>query len=427
MFAVFRISAVLFLAFCCVKNSCAEILTDAGGRKVRFAGKYDPRPVFLTNPPAPRREFRGVWIATVKNLDIPPCRSTAAFRANIRSMFDKIAAAKFNAVIFQVRPHSDAYYHSAISPVSRCYSGYEGKTPDLNFDPLPFIISEAHKRGLEFHAWLNPYRVTGETTLSKKNYLQTLHRSNFAARNPDKVLSFRQGRNNSLFLDPGNPAVVNHLGEVVRELVVKYNIDAIHIDDYFYPYENIGTLDAATFKRFNPGKLPLGDWRRQNTEKLVVRIRQVIDRENRRLNKKVRFGVSPFGIWANGSQIRGGSPTGGKQTYSDLYADTRKWVKKRYIDYIVPQIYWQFSHEKAAYAGLTQWWCNTTKNSGVKLYIGLAPYRLGSPGWGENELVNQIRFNRARAEISGSVFFSYRHVFGKNPHRGVKKMLNYIR
>jgi uncharacterized lipoprotein YddW (UPF0748 family) len=156
-------------------------------------------------------------------------------------------------------------------------------------------------------------------------------------------------------------------------------------------------------------------------------VKLTIDRINLRRHRKVRFGVSPFGIWGNAKDIRGGSATGGKQTYFNLYADTRKWVQKRYVDYIVPQIYWHFAHETAAYAALSSWWSSTVRNTGVKLYIGMAPYRLGSPGWGRQELVNQLYFNRMYPEISGMCCFSYRHLFGANPNAGVKAFLQALR
>lgn len=412
--------SILFLFSAAQVFAKAGPLTDASGRVIRRGGKYDSRPVYIIPAKnAPANEFRGVWISTVKNLDFPVCRSAAEFKKRYTAMIKQIATAKFTAVIFQIRPTGDAFYPSQFAPVSQWLTGKEG-FGFRNFDPLDFMIRTAHAHRLEFHAWLNPYRVMNDVKMSKTAFLKTRHPANFARRNPHLVLGFKDGASCGLFLDPGRPEVIRHVLNVVNEIVMKYRVDAIHFDDYFYPYDEIGNLDNATFARFNPYKLSKANWRRHNTETLIANVRRVIDNANTRRGTRIRFGISPFGIWGNAKDIRGGSATGGKQSYFNLYADTRKWVKRGYLDYIVPQIYWNFAHETAAYAALVDWWSATVRNTRTRLYIGMASYRLGAVGWGNMELSNQLKYNWMSKEVSGFILFSYRHVFGSRPHAGIR-------
>ena len=404
------VTAAMLLA---CPNLSGERLLDYTTRKpVHYAGKFSAAPVELPQYRPRAREFRGVWVATVENLDFPTHRSAAEFRRDYIRLVDNITRANFNAVIFQVRPTCDAFYPSRINSWSQSLAGADG-VGIRDFDPLRFMIDEAHKRGLEFHAWFNPYRVVGNTNLNKQAYLKTLSPKNFARRNPHLVLCIPQpnGRN-LLLLDPGDPAVMGHIVETVREVVVNYRIDAVHFDDYFYPYSGFTDQDAATYRRYG-GKLQIDDWRRRNVTAIIYAIRRGLDEHNRPAGAhKIRFGISPFGIWANRSSLRAGSLTGGLQSYFVQHADTRLWVKNGYIDYIVPQLYWPFSHDTAAYAALADWWSATVRGTRTKLFIGHAVNRLGaSRQWSVPELANQLRYNCRRPEISGSVFFSYRHVF----------------
>ena len=388
-----------------------QLLDYATGKPVRYAGKFSSAPVNLP-PYRPRaREFRGVWVATVENLDFPVHRSAEEFKRDYIRLVDKIAGANFNAIIFQIRPTCDAFYPSRINSWSQSLAGADG-VGIRGFDPLRFMVDEAHRRGLEFHAWFNPYRVAGNTPLGKSAYLKKLSTQNFARRNPQLVLSIPQPTGgNLLILNPGEPAVMRHIVETVREVVVNYRIDAVHFDDYFYPYSGFTNQDIATYRRYG-GKIPIDDWRRMNVTAVIAAIRNGLDDHNRGPGRKIRFGISPFGIWANRSVLRAGSPTGGLQSYFVQHADTRLWVKRGYIDYIVPQLYWPFSHETAAYAALADWWSDTVRGTRTKLFIGHAVSRLGSSRqWSAPELANQLRYNTRRPEISGSVFFSYRHVF----------------
>ncbi len=398
------------------------------GKSYPYAGKFSKRKVNIPHYYPGRAKFRGIWVATVENIDFPQTRSAAAFRQAYERILDNAQRAGFNAVIFQVRPASDAFYLSRINPWSRNYTGAEGQAIK-GFDPLAYMVEATHRRKMEFHAWLNPYRVCGKTKLPVKQYLETLDKKNFARRNPQFVLApaSETPGYRTLLLDPGIPQVREHIFATVYEIVSHYKVDAIHFDDYFYPYGGIGNCDINTFKRFNPAKLSIDNWRRNNVDLVIKGVRNIISRQQKKSGRRIRFGVSPFGIWANNSHIKGGSLTGGKESFFINYADTRKWVKNRWIDYIVPQLYWQFTHETAAYACLVDWWSNTVRNTGVDLYIGLAPYRLGAPGWSQFELADQMCYNSMRPEVQGNVMFSYSKVFAprnKVMAEGVRRALN---
>ena len=396
----------------------------------RYAGKLDPTPVKMPRKyPAPANEMRGVWVATIFNLDYPRPVNVADYKKFFSNMCRNLANHKFNAIFFQVRPSNDAFYPSQYNPWSRFLSGREGAplTGDRNFDPLAFMIAEAHKHNLQFHAWLNPYRVTGATNLRKQQYLNTLAPNNFARRNPGLVLEkpLPNGQR-ALVLNPGEPAVRNFVAATVMEIVRKYNVDSIHFDDYFYPDDLPAAADRATFRKYNSGKLPLDAWRRNNVTELINSINTQIKRYNRQTRRRVRFGVSPFGIWRNVKNNPAGSLTAGRESYNTQYADTRLWVKKRLIDYIVPQIYWTFNHDTAPYAALTDWWCQTVNGTGVDLYIGHAAYQLGKAQWQEKELFYQLLYNRSRGNVKGSIIFSYRNLAAPENRvmeRGGRQML----
>lgn len=306
----------------------------------------------------------------------------------------------------------DAFYPSKHNPWSRWMTGKEGQAIP-NFDPLAFMVAEAHKRGLEFHAWLNPYRVNAGAQVGKATYLKTLDNKSFAKRNPGLVLESKLANGRySLFLNPGEPRVVEHIADTIAEILENYPVDAIHFDDYFYLYSDIGTIDSASFQRNNPGRLSLEDWRRGNVDKAIYTVKKTVDAYNRRSGRKVAFGVSPFGIWANKKSNPNGSLTGGKQSYYAQYADTRGWVRKGWVDYIIPQLYWPFSHEVAAYAALADWWSDAVKGTRVRLFIGQGLYRVGAERiWQPRELVDQMRYNQMLFNVDGTVIFSYRNVF----------------
>ena len=406
-----RLAATILLLVSFAASLPAEVLLDAKSKPVRYAGNYSSAKVEIPPYREKRVEFRGAWVATVENLDFAVCKDAASFRSAYTAIVRNLQRANFNAIIFQVRPTCDAFYPSRHAPWSRWMSGAEGRNLG-DFDPLAFMVDEAHRHNLVFYAWLNPYRVTGNTKLAKGEYLKKLDAKSFAKRNPHLVLSTPTGKGNLLFLDPGEPAVVSHIADVVGEIVDRYQVDGIVFDDYFYPYHDIKNIDAGTFAVRNPGKLSLADWRRSNVTAAIRAVRETIDRANKKRRRKVVFGVSPFGIWANKSSLAAGSLSGGKQSYFTQFADTRGWVREQLVDFISPQLYWEFSHNVAAYAALTDWWCETVRGTGVRLYISQAASRLGSgPEWKSAELVNQLRYNSGRPEVSGTVFYAYRHIF----------------
>lgn len=399
----------------------------------RYGGKLDTTPVKMPlRHPAPPGEMHGVWVATIYNLDYPRYKNTAEFKKGYSQMCKNLKANNFNAVFFQVRPANDAFYKSKLNPWSRYLSGTEGVplAGEKNFDPLKFMIDEAHRHGLEFHAWLNPYRVVSGTAMSKHKYLKTLAPGNFARCNPDLVIeSPLPGGKRILVLNPAESRVRNFVTSTVMEIVNQYPVDSIHFDDYFYPDNAPANVDRAAYLKYNPRKLSLESWRQNNVTMLINSIHQQIAGFNRRNRRHVRFGVSPFGIWRNQKNSKLGSLSGGKESFNTQYADTRLWVKKGLIDYIVPQLYWHFNHDTAPYAALTDWWCKTVSGTNVDLYIGHAAYQLGEKNWNINQLYYQILYNRSKPQIKGSIIFSYRNLAApSNPtmRRGAREMLKKV-
>ncbi len=387
----------------------AEILTGANGKPIPYAGKFSSRSIELPPAKISTTQVRAVWVATVENIDFGPFADAATFRQSARQLMSRLKQENFNTVFFQVRSNCDAWYPSEINPYSRYYSGREGQGI-AGIDPLKILIDEAHRQNLEFHAWFNPYRVTGSTALSKSKYLATLSPKNFARRHPELVLAVPlPGGKTSLLLDPGAPAVRQHILDTVMDVVRRYPVDGVHFDDYFYLYTDIGNADAATFRTCNPQKLQLGSWRRNNVTTVIAAIKRSLNQINRTQKRKVAFGISPFGIWANRSHHPQGSLTGGKECYFTLYADIRLWIKLELIDYVVPQLYWGFAHRTAAYAALADWWADQVRGTRVRLITGHAVHRLGtSAEFPATEIFQQLRYNQRRPEISGFALFSCR-------------------
>ncbi|GII34035.1 glycoside hydrolase family 10 protein [Planotetraspora mira] len=344
-----------------------------------------------------KRQLRGIWIATVHNLDWPSRAglTPAQQRAEYVKLLDLAAKRRFNAVFLQVRPASDALYSSSLEPWSQYLTGTAGKNP--GWDPLPFLIQEAHKRGMEFHAWFNPYRAGDTTDLSKlpANHPARLH--------PNWVVK-HEGK---LYYNPGLPQVRDWVTKVVKDVTRRYDVDGIHFDDYFYPYPGQGTqfADSAAFKTYGKG-MKLADWRRDNVNKLIAQVSKAVHTEK----PYVKFGVSPFGIWRNKSEVSSGSNTKGMSAYSSIYADAKAWIKARSVDYLIPQIYWPRGYAIADYNVLVPWWANAVKGTGVDLYIGQALYQVGTktiPAWAKpDELPSHLAVNQKYPEVKGDVFFN---------------------
>ncbi|WP_327091673.1 family 10 glycosylhydrolase [Nonomuraea sp. NBC_01738] len=345
----------------------------------------------------PKRQLRGVWIATVKNIDWPSRTglSPAKQQAEYRKILDNAVSRNLNAVFVQVRPASDALYRSSLEPWSQYLTGKAGKDP--GWDPLPFLTAEAHKRGLEFHAWFNPYRAAYDTNTSK------LPAGHPARVHPDWVIKY----GDRLYYNPGLPQVRDHVTRVITDVVKRYDIDGVHFDDYFYPYPGEGGRfdDKAAFTTYGNGK-KLADWRRSNVNTLVAQV----DKAVHDTKKRVKFGISPFGIWRNKAQDPTGSRTAGMSAYDSIYADARAWIKAGTVDYVMPQLYWPRGFKAADYKALVPWWANEVKGTGVDLYIGQALYRVGATddkAWTKpGELPAHLAFNRSYKQVDGDVYFS---------------------
>jgi uncharacterized lipoprotein YddW (UPF0748 family) len=310
-----------------------------------------------------------------------------------------------NAVIVQVRPSTDAFYPSPYEPWSQWLTGAQGKPPMPYYDPLKFMIEESHKRGFEFHAWLNPYRANfniGKASISR-NHITRLH--------PEWFVEY----GGKLYFDPGNKEGQQWVVNVVRDIVKRYDIDAIHMDDYFYPYRIAGKEfpDAKTYSRYGAG-LSKNDWRRSNTDSIILTLNKAM----KEIKPWMKFGISPFGVWRNQDQDPIGSPTKGGQTnYDDLYADILLWTRNGWIDYVVPQLYWETGHRLVAYETLIDWWSKHTY--GRHMYIGHGIYRAleknNTPWKNPNQLPLQLQILRQTPNIHGSAYFSSK-TFKSNPH-----------
>lgn len=315
---------------------------------------------FAIAQPSPKREFRGAWIHTVGNQQFKNM-STDSLKQLFINTLDNFAKAGINAVIFQVRPQADAFYKSELEPWSRFLSGTQGIAPAEEWDPLQFMIEESHKRGMELHAWCNPYRVTSNDT-------EQLHPGHLYFKKPEIFRKY----GTQLYFDPGEPEAIEHTVKVIADIVSRYDLDAIHFDDYFYPYPIAFEEfhDDASFVKYAQKQgfeyWQKADWRRNNVATLIKELNDTI----KAIKPWVRFGISPFGIHRNlkDTPDGSGSQTNGLSNYEQLYADVPAWLQKGWVDYNVPQIYWKIGHPAADYKTLIEWW--SEKNFGGHLYIG---------------------------------------------------------
>lgn len=357
-------------------------------------------------------DFRGLWVATVVNIDYPTKATTNSevLKSEALQILDYAKNTGFNAVFLQVRPSGDALYKSKYYPWSKYLTGKQGVAPSGGFDPLDFWIAEAHKRGLELHAWINPYRVTKRSSGEPIHDFASLHSTNPAVKNPGWTVKHSDG---NIYLNPGIPEARQLIINGVLEIVENYPVDGIHFDDYFYPDKNFN--DSETYKKYNTSGKSLDNWRRDNVNTLVRDVYTAIKSTGK---SNVRFGISPFGIWANKDSHPLGSDTRGLQSYFSHYADSLYWINNGIIDYIVPQIYWNIGYSIADYKKLSAWWENAVSGTGVDLYIGHAAYKAGnpdpkSPWYGTAEIERQLLMNDSSKIIKGSVFFNY-NVMAKN-------------
>lgn len=343
-----------------------------------------------------KREFRGAWIQTAFQNEYKEM-TPAQMRKSFRRKLNTLQACGINAIIFQVRPEADAFYRSELEPWSRFYTGRQGLAPAGDFDVMAFLIDECHKRNMEFHAWLNPYRAStaGNTPFADTHIYH---------RHPEWFVRY----NKQILFDPGIPDCRRFICRVVRDIVSRYDVDAIHMDDYFYPYPVAGMAfpDDKSFRKYGGAFARRDDWRRDNVNKLVSEIKRTI-----LLTKPwVRFGISPFGIYRNQKSTPdgSGSRTNGLQNYDDLYADVTYWVRQGWIDYNIPQIYWEIGHPAADYITLIQWW-NRNANGG-HLYIGQDVARTMKA----HQLTRKMRYERALSQVRGNCFWPANEILWNN-------------
>ena len=352
-----------------------------------------------------RPEFRGVWVATVDNIDWPGKGNfdTDSQKVEFIRLLDMHQRNGMNAMVVQIRPCTDAFYPSPYEPWSQWLTGTQGRPPSPYYDPLQFMIDETHKRKMVFHAWMNPYRAVfniNETVVAP-THITRLH--------PEWFITYGDKK----YFDPGNKAAQQYVTAVVTDVVSRYKVDAIHFDDYFYPYKIEGKAfpDDASYRLYGKG-LNKEDWRRSNTDSIIAALSAAIKKEN----KQCQFGISPFGVWRNVERdpVNGSKTNGAQSNFDDLYADILLWLKNGWIDYVAPQLYWEFGHRIAPFEVLLNWWSKHTY--GKHCYIGIGIYRANSnAAWSNNnQLGRQIDALRTTPNIKGMIFFSSK-TFEANP------------
>jgi uncharacterized lipoprotein YddW (UPF0748 family) len=377
----------------------------------------------------PKYEFRAVWMATVDNIDWPTRGeyNTDLQKAEFIRQLDMHQRNGMNAVIVQIRPACDAFFPSGLEPWSEWLTGKQGQAPVPFYDPLEFMIRETHKRGMEFHAWCNPYRAVFQIERYYSVWKQhgkhrrrvivrkkqsSISPEHVSRKHPDWILTY----GDTEYLDPGNKDVQLYVNDVIRDMLSRYDIDAIHFDDYFYPYRIGGVEfpDNASFVKYGQG-MDKETWRRSNVDSVIVMLHRTI----REVKKNCKFGISPFGVWRNLSRDSLGSDTRAGQTnYDDLYADIILWLKNGWIDYVVPQMYWEFEFRNAPFGVLLDWW--NKHHFDRPCYIGLGIYRAGSNTYwrDKSQLPRQLRAIRDLPDVGGQVYFSstsfYKNAYGWN-------------
>lgn len=374
-----------------------------------------------------QEELRGVWFSTVANIDIAKMTSVESYKEYLKSVIKRVKEYKMNTVIFQARPTNDAFYKSKLNPWSAYITGVEDKYP--GFDVLGFFIEEAKKENIEVHAWINPYRVCQkrlkDLNTNKDDFIKTLSEKNFARKRPDLVIETAETK---LILDPSSEEVMEFVSDSVLEIAQNYDVKAVHIDDYFYPYEEIcDDKEEEKYLKWKKSDESLSDFRRDNVNRMI----KLIHDKLAGLSKKVEFGISPFGIFRTHSKYFeegvGGWDKGSDnhekclQCYDRLYADVYLWMKEKWIDYVVPQVYFDLDNSKpkeegsleeitlVKYADLVKWWSGICKETDIKLYIGQAFYRYSDKGNWSNpeEIINQLMYNQNYDNISGTIYFTY--------------------
>ncbi|WP_150255052.1 glycoside hydrolase family 10 protein [Nocardiopsis deserti] len=385
-------AATVLLAGCTARDTGAEEPRTGGGSgTAASAGCGDG---------GAERRMRGAWLTTVRNIDWPsePGLSAEEQRAELDAYLDDASGMGLNAVFLHVRPTADAVYESDLEPWARYLTGEQGGDP--GYDPLEYAVAEAHERGLELHAWFNPYRVGFQDP-----DVENLADDHPARENPEWLVDY----GDEAYLDPGNPEVREWVTRVIMDVVERYDIDGVHFDDFFYPYPKDGEEfdDDASWEEHGEGFDARADWRRDNVNQLIADVHEGIEATK----PWVSFGISPFGIWRNDSTDPSGSSSSGLQSYDAQYADTRTWIQEGTVDYVAPQLYWERGFDTADYEVLSDWWAQEVEGTGVDLYIGQAAYRVGEDGWtGEDALSTQLDYSGELSQVDGDVYFSIRNL-----------------
>ncbi|AIO69523.1 glycoside hydrolase family 10 protein [Burkholderia oklahomensis] len=390
--------------WCAVSAIVLTISAGACTRSSDMISENAPNVACAVSRATPKRDFRAFWIAAVRNIDWPSREglTVAEQQEELRKWLDLAVRLRYNAVILQVRPVSDSFWPSPFAPWSEFLTGTQGTDP--GYDPLAFAVAEAHRRNLELHAWFNPYRAARNTQIDllAPTHPARLHR--------DWLVSY----DNQLYFNPGVPAAREHIVDAIMDAVDRYDVDGVHLDDFFYPYPIAGETfaDTATYMQYGAGFTTLADWRRHNVDVFV----EMLSRRIKAVKPWVKFGISPFAVWRNASVDPQGSETSTDvQTYDDQYADTRRWLRENWIDYIAPQVYWAQDFQRADYDKVVSWWVEQVRSSRAHLYIGQAAYKVGisnqSPGWASPaELANHLAFNCKFPEVKGNIYFSAKDV-----------------
>lgn len=340
------------------------------------------------------KNLKGVWVSTVINLDFPKNKGFDAEvqKEEIKQIVKDVKSWGLNAIFLQVKPTDDAFYKSKNLPWSMYLTGVENGTP--SYDPLKYFVEQAHENGLELHAWINPYRVSMTTDYSK------LSSKNVAKKHPDWVYEYA----GKLYLNPAKPEVINYLSENIEEIVTNYDIDGLHLDDYFYPYpdgsKSLPNFDDLEYQKYSKDGESLSDFRRRNVDDLIKNLSVSVHK----IKPNISFGVSPFGIWRNKKTDPKGSDTNGLQAYDSIYADALNWMQNGWVDYVAPQIYWEISNSKASYETLISWWSKNAKNTDTVLYIGEGIYKADT--WAKDELDKHKKL-REEKNVQGFILFRY--------------------
>ena len=357
-------------------------------------------PAFAAGTPSASGEMRGVWVSSVYNLDYPssPTTDSDKLKAEADEILDNCVKWGLNAVFLQVRPSGDALYKSDLFPWSKYLTGSVGTAPQDGFDPLEYWVEAAHKRGLELHAWINPYRITR----SKDTEWNSLPSTHPAKMNPDWVVKYSDG---NYYFNPGIPEVRDLVTRGAVEIVQNYDVDGLHMDDYFYPGTDFN--DAATYQKYGSSFSNIADFRRDSVNQLVAQL----DTAVHNIDPDIQFGISPSGIWANKSTDPRGSNSSGSEHYVSSYADSLYWIENGLVDYIIPQIYWEIGHKLADFATLADWWNDAVAGSDVHLYIGMGAYRCADNPTGvwttTDPLFDSLAYLENKDNVGGCVFFRY--------------------